>query len=302
MALRAVPEHPKFAGLKSRLGLTKFQTLGLLEALWHFTGKYAPRGNVGKYTNIEIEAWLEWHGEPGKAVEALTESRWIDPSQEHRLVVHDWSKCADELVHTELARRLEFFADGTRPKGGRLNQHERVRFKEWESATSQPPVSQSDGRLSHVPTKSANVPKPEPVPAPEPAPAPEPVFDHDMVATSVMAETNTGGMKLRILLTDIALNSIAAGKSGEHVRDLIVGQWNKYRQSMPKLEWTYGSLEKFLGGGLWQEPSQWPWKDGQRPARAGPDPLEELRREREAALREKQRQEANGSQSTQPAG
>src|ERR1700676_33196 len=42
MALRAVPDHPKFAALKAALGTPKGATLGWLEALWHFTGRFTP--------------------------------------------------------------------------------------------------------------------------------------------------------------------------------------------------------------------------------------------------------------------
>ncbi len=51
MALRAVPDHPKFADLMARLGRPKYVALGCLEAVWHFTGRFTPQGNIGKYTD-----------------------------------------------------------------------------------------------------------------------------------------------------------------------------------------------------------------------------------------------------------
>lgn len=109
MALRAVIDHPKFAHLKHLLGLKKFEALGLLESLWHFTGKYAPQGNVGKYSDVEIEIWLEWGREPGAAVRALVESRWLDRDATHRLIVHDWSRHADDATRKSLGRnKLDF--------------------------------------------------------------------------------------------------------------------------------------------------------------------------------------------------
>ncbi len=56
MALRAVPDHPKFADLKARLGRPKYVALGCLETIWHFTGRFTPQGNLGKYTDQAIEA------------------------------------------------------------------------------------------------------------------------------------------------------------------------------------------------------------------------------------------------------
>ena len=204
MALRAVPEHPKFAALKSILKQPKGVVLGWLETMWHFTGRFTPQGNIGKYPDSVIEAWVEWDGIPGDLMSALVQSRWIDPSPADRLIVHDWSQHADESVQTDLARKQLLFADGRIPNSGRLNQHERTRFKEWldteglpkpargRPANNQPESSQNTDinqpesrlntdiiensliRLNTVTTatESAKNPKPVPVPGPEPEPVP----------------------------------------------------------------------------------------------------------------------------------
>lgn len=140
MALRAVPEHPKFAALKMCLGIPKFEALGLLESLWHFTGKFAPRGNVGKFTNAQIEAWLEWRGAPGAAIEALVESGWIDKSEEFRLAVHDWKDHADATTKKYMGRTKAGFVQD---------------------------MSDANG-------KDDGPPEPVPVPVPEPVPVPAP--------------------------------------------------------------------------------------------------------------------------------
>lgn len=95
MAKREVIDHPKFARLKTRLKLNKSETLGYLECLWHFAALYTPGGNIGKYSDDEIEAWLEWDGEDYELINALTSSGWIDESDEHRLIIHDWHDHAD---------------------------------------------------------------------------------------------------------------------------------------------------------------------------------------------------------------
>lgn len=188
MALRAVIDHPKFSRLKQILRLNKPCTLGNLEALWHFCGRYTPTGAIGKYSNADIEAWLEWDGPADQLVEALVAARWIDEHPEHRLVVHDWPHHADDLVHTELARRCQPFADGQLPRTGRLNKDERKRFFtafppelssfQSDSLTETPAEGQTDPASSQ--TKSAkaqsfpaSVTKPEPVPEPEPGLQPE---------------------------------------------------------------------------------------------------------------------------------
>lgn len=111
MALRAVPDHPKFADLKARLSRPKCVVLGCLEAIWHFTGRFTPQGNIGKYTDQAIEAWVEWDGKPGELISALIDSGWIDRDKEHRLLVHDWSQHADKATKNSLSRaKLSFYS------------------------------------------------------------------------------------------------------------------------------------------------------------------------------------------------
>lgn len=104
MALRAVIDHPKFFRLKNVLRLNKSCTLGYLEALWHFCGRYTPQGNLGKYSNDEIEAWLEWDGEPGALISAFINAKWVDINETHRLIVHDWHNHADDATRKALGR------------------------------------------------------------------------------------------------------------------------------------------------------------------------------------------------------
>ena len=120
MALRAVPDHPKFANLKSMLGLPKGAALGWLEALWHFTGRFTPQGTIGKYTDQAIEAWVEWDGTPGKLVAALIETGWLDVDCDHRILVHDWREHADKATKNAISRaNLTFCTPGVRTEGVR---------------------------------------------------------------------------------------------------------------------------------------------------------------------------------------
>jgi hypothetical protein len=182
MALRAVPDHPKFADFMARLRRPKYVALGCLEALWHFTGRFTPQGNIGKYPDQAIEAWIGWDGEPGALIAALVGAGWIDVDVNHRLLVHDWAQHADVMVHTTLARECVCFGDGTTPECGRLNQRERERFHTWieheglsprrpgnqpKAATKQP---QSSHKAAEISRKAAPNPKPEPEPEPEPEP------------------------------------------------------------------------------------------------------------------------------------
>jgi len=109
MALRAVIDHPKFARLKNILKLNKSCTLGYLEGLWHFCGRYTPNGNIGKYSVEDIEAWLEWDGEEGALIAAMVKAKWIDDCPVNGLIVHDWHKHADDATRLALKRAKQDF-------------------------------------------------------------------------------------------------------------------------------------------------------------------------------------------------
>lgn len=101
---RGCIEHPKVFDLCERLRIRRPMAVGYLEMLWHFTAKYAPQGDIGKYSDTRIEAALDWSGRPGKLVEALTAARWLDRHSECRLVIHDWHEHADDSVRKRLSR------------------------------------------------------------------------------------------------------------------------------------------------------------------------------------------------------
>lgn len=115
MAKRSVLDHPKFTELQDALGQPKGMVIGWLECLWHFTAKFTPQGNIGKYTDKQIERWLEWNGNEGDLIMALTKCGWIDQSDDHRLLVHDWHDHCDDATKKSLARsRLQFITSESR--------------------------------------------------------------------------------------------------------------------------------------------------------------------------------------------
>ena len=118
---RGTPEHPKTKLLAQLLNIEIWGAVGLLELLWHFTAKYAPRGDIGRYSDREIAAALHWQrptGERGvtpecKLSEALVTAKWVDRCPVNRLVVHDWPEHADQAVTKFLSRhRLSFVRTG----------------------------------------------------------------------------------------------------------------------------------------------------------------------------------------------
>lgn len=128
------PDHPKLMDLQARLNVTKPHAVGVLECLWHWTAKFTPAGNVGRYPDIMIAQAIGWTGDPEQLVEGLVEAGWIDRSDEHRLVVHDWPDHCEDSVHLRLARATERFADGSIPRLTRMQKEER---KEVEAKYAQ---------------------------------------------------------------------------------------------------------------------------------------------------------------------
>ena len=73
--------------------------------MWHFTGRYTPQGNIGKYDDETIEDWIGWPHEPGALIGALVDAGWIDRDDEYRLLAHDWDEGCDEATKKAVHRR-----------------------------------------------------------------------------------------------------------------------------------------------------------------------------------------------------
>jgi hypothetical protein len=116
VAKRTVLDHPKFINLKVELAMSKAEAIGYLECLWHFCARFTPAGNIGKYPNEQIEAWLEWKGEKGRLVAAMTRTGWLDECPENRLVVHDWADHCDEATKKSMKRAGITFCTPATPR------------------------------------------------------------------------------------------------------------------------------------------------------------------------------------------
>ena len=100
----------KFMRLKRRLSIPAWQAVGVLESIWNFTCQNAPQGDIGKHTNEEIAAAIEWEKEPEELIQVLVDCGWLDASIEHRLLVHDWADHAPNYVKGGLAKSGKMFA------------------------------------------------------------------------------------------------------------------------------------------------------------------------------------------------
>ncbi len=102
----------KFDVLKKLLGLPRYQVIGVLEALWYMTATNAQDGAIGRYSNLEIASWIEWSGNEDALIGALVTSKFLDRSDTHRLVVHDWAEHCPMHVKANLSKHKKDFAQG----------------------------------------------------------------------------------------------------------------------------------------------------------------------------------------------
>lgn len=125
---RGAPNHPKMIELADRIeGLIGVAlaasgvdpltvATGIMERLWHWCAEYAPRGDVGRFSDSRIARdGCRWLGDPAALVKALVDCGWLKSHETHRLVVHDWAQHCEELVHKRLARQGETFWCGSKP-------------------------------------------------------------------------------------------------------------------------------------------------------------------------------------------
>ena len=119
---RGTPDHPKVKHLAQLLNINEAWAVGILELLWHFTSRYAPQGDNGKYSDEVIARAVKWHRPSGRTAvqpqwklsDALVKAQWLDSDPIHRLVVHDWSDHSDQSVARYLARhKLAFVQSET---------------------------------------------------------------------------------------------------------------------------------------------------------------------------------------------
>lgn len=119
------PQHPKILDLARTLDINQAWAVGIMEMLWHWAADYVQQGDIGKYANQHIAKAVAWPGDPNQLIDALIHCRWLDESEEHRLIIHDWSHHCDRGVNSWLATRRLSFADGRRPSLTNFTESER---------------------------------------------------------------------------------------------------------------------------------------------------------------------------------
>lgn len=95
----------KFLKLKRRLGLPQYIVVGVLETLWVFATSNAMDGGIGRHSNEDLAAALEWQGCPDKLIADLVSTGWLDVHPECRLCIHDWQDHAPNFVKAVIAKK-----------------------------------------------------------------------------------------------------------------------------------------------------------------------------------------------------
>jgi hypothetical protein len=235
-------QHTKLKRLVRALKVPQYAAVGILESLWHLTAREAPEGNIGKLSNEDIAAWMDWEGDPDQLITGLVSSGWIDEVTGSRLLIHDWYEHADDATKLAIKRK---------------------------KATVSEFVPQ-------IPTLSDKTPLPLPEPEPEPMPVPVTAIAHvispDMIARGVMTELGLGGRELVNVLEEVCRSQVKLYDSPGALRDSMVESWRQYDSAKPSLAYTKGAA-KFFGDGDWRSASGWPWKEGKQPAVLQPKTL-----------------------------
>jgi hypothetical protein len=108
--------HPKHKLVGRDLKLKEWQVYGLIGSLLAITGKHFPQGGVGRWSNEEIAAAIDYHDDPDELIAVLIKRKILDAVPwECRLYVHDWHEHADTSVHAVLCKKILLFENGVRP-------------------------------------------------------------------------------------------------------------------------------------------------------------------------------------------
>lgn len=157
------PGHIKTKKLKLRLKIPLWQAIGILESLWQFAADCADDGAIGRYSNDDIAAYMEWDGDADELVDALVQSRWVDEDDADRLVVHDWEEHCPNYVKDRVKKRNERLA--TKKPGTRLERvpqnpgqsqdsHDEIRRVQGQSQLTQPTQPRKPNPTEANPTSS----------------------------------------------------------------------------------------------------------------------------------------------------
>jgi len=167
---RQCPLNTKFKKFTRMMRWHEWQSMGILESLWHLTARETPRGDIGRLTNSDIACAIDYDDDANHLIAVLVEAGWLNVSAKYRLLVHDWHEHVDDTTKKFIERKGLGFAT--------LDSDDTVRTNQYISATVDTtpqlsgvvaPCLEMSGQVSTSLEVSRNFCLPVPVPEPEPS-------------------------------------------------------------------------------------------------------------------------------------
>ena len=128
-------EHRKTEALAQALGVNQAWAVGILAALWTWSIRNAPTGDLSGVSDKAIARACFWERGAGRLVDALTRCGWLDPDRR----LHHWQDYAGRL----LARRAA----------------NAQRMRDYRARTESPPCGAT---VPNPPVPHPTVPNPTP--------------------------------------------------------------------------------------------------------------------------------------------
>jgi len=163
MAKRGTLDHPKTKRLGRQLDMPAWAALGLLEAVWHWVGRYRPTGFLTGDDLADIADTIRYES-GGALASDLVSTGWLD-EVEGGWYIHDWHDHADDTVKKTLAKRGEKFANGSSVR--KQSQPELIAP---EAVSTREPIANDSRTVREQSGNDERVIRDKPEPKPEPKP------------------------------------------------------------------------------------------------------------------------------------
>ena len=167
---RGTIEHPKTRALAKQLRCNLAHAVGILECMWHFVARFAPAGDIGRFSDDEIAQALYWESRAGaqKLIDALVSCRWLERHETHRLIVHDWGQHCEQSVRRYLDRNGQCLVMSSQTQAMTSQELAMTRLPKPKPKPLPEPIAEAEAEATPAP-------EPPSMDSAEPGPPPDPV-------------------------------------------------------------------------------------------------------------------------------
>lgn len=160
--------HPKLKLLARDLGLPLCYVNGVVESIWLVTSDKLPAGDIGRWSNEEIAASIEYPGDPDKLIAALLKRKLLDslPPENGRLYVHDWHEHSDRYTNLRLVKSCQNYANGIPARRHFKEQPPRDEQEDTRKNAKERKRTRDDVEDRKYASRARALPEPEPEPEP----------------------------------------------------------------------------------------------------------------------------------------